>query len=91
MRDFIDDEDAWAELTRFAIDNDLAASETHLAQLLAPFSDRSAAEIGDAVWTRVWPSEATKLTLGELVANRLATPTVPTLPLAAQRELAGHV
>ncbi|WP_019179611.1 alpha-L-rhamnosidase [Microbacterium yannicii] len=91
VRDFVDDEDAWAELTRFAVDNGLAASDTHLAQLLTPFRDRPAAEIGAAVWTRIWPSETTTLALGRLVANRLTTPTMPTRRLAAQGELASHV
>ena len=86
VRDFLDDEDAWEELTRFAVDNGLVASETQLARLLAPFRDRPVAEIADAVWTRIWPSESTKAALAGLVANYAAAASAPIRPLSAQLE-----
>ena len=83
VRDFVDSADAWEQLTRFAVDNALASSDTHLAQLLVPFRDRPVAEIADAVWTRIWPAESTKRALAGLVANIMIAPAVPVRPLQA--------
>ncbi|MDR7187007.1 alpha-L-rhamnosidase [Microbacterium trichothecenolyticum] len=83
VRDFVDSADAWEQLTRFAVDNALASSDTHLAQLLVPFRDRPVAEIADAVWTRIWPAESTTRALAGLVANIMIAPAVPVRPLQA--------
>jgi hypothetical protein len=78
VRDFVDDAAAWQRLSRFAVANGLASSDTQLARLVAPFLDRPVAEIGDGVWTRIWPARATLRDLADLVADaaeaRQATP-----------------
>lgn len=86
VRDFVDDESAWTDLTHFAVDNGLASSERHLAKLLAPFRDRPATEIADAVWTRIWPAESATRGLRRLVAEHLHDGALPPRPIAAQLE-----
>lgn len=69
VRDVVDDEELWTELTRLAVAERLATSDADVAKLLAPYFDHPVHEIERAVWTRIWPATSTKDRLAALVST----------------------
>ncbi|MFH8249010.1 family 78 glycoside hydrolase catalytic domain [Microbacterium sp. B2969] len=67
IRDIVDDERLWEQLIAASTEMDVIDSDERVARLLAPMYDRPAAEIGEAVWTRFWPSEAAKASFARIV------------------------
>ncbi|WP_194396209.1 alpha-L-rhamnosidase [Microbacterium atlanticum] len=67
VRDVVDDEALWSQLVSVSAAEGVIDSDVRMARLLAPFFDRPATEIGDAVWTRFWPSDSAKRALADLV------------------------
>ncbi|MFF2485105.1 family 78 glycoside hydrolase catalytic domain [Microbacterium sp. NPDC058062] len=88
IRDLVDDPRAWEGLTEFSVDNGLAASEVRLAQLLAPFFDRPVEELGEAVWTKIWPADSVKAELENLIAT-MVTATASTDAVASASDPIG--
>lgn len=67
IRDIVDDETRWLRLVQVSSEMDVIDSDTRIARLLEPMYDHPAAELGEAVWTRVWPSAVAKAAIAKIL------------------------
>ncbi|BDZ65084.1 alpha-L-rhamnosidase [Agromyces mangrovi Wang et al. 2018] len=67
IRDIVDDEALWDRLVEVSSEMGVIDSDVRIARLLEPMYDHPAAAIGDAVWTRFWPSDAAKDALAKIL------------------------